>query len=509
MTNDRRIKNITIVGGGTAGWMAAATLAHLLDGRQVAITLVESAVIGTVGVGEATIPPIINFNKMLGISEAEFIRATNGTFKAGIEFENWGGLGERYIHPFGDFGRDIETLPLHHHWLAAKARGYERSLFDFSLMVQAARRGRFMPAPSEDPRSVLSGIHYAYQFDAGLYAAFLRNYAEARGVERVEGQIADVRQDPDNGHVAALVLNDGRVIDGEFFVDCSGFRGLLIEGALKAGYDDWSAWLPCDRAVAIPSENVGPPPPYTKATARDAGWQWRIPLQHRTGNGHVYCSAFMDDDEAHTILSQSLAGAPMADPNQLRFTTGIRRKVFDRNVVSLGLAAGFMEPLESTSIHLVQTGLARLMSLFPDKRFNQIDIDTYNERTRIEYERIRDFLVLHYTATKRDDTPFWRHCRTIEQPGALKEKIERYRQTGRIFRENNELFTVSSWLAVMHGQGIVPEGYDPMTDRFDDDQMLSRLDRMADVIGRAADAMPTHTDYIEKLITSGSEAGAV
>lgn len=502
-----RIQNIVIVGGGTAGWMAAATLAHLLDAQQMSITLIESDAIGTVGVGEATIPPIINFNKMLGIPEDEFIAETKGTFKLGIEFVDWRAKGDHYLHPFGNFGRDIETLPLHHHWLAARARGYARSLFDFSLMARAASLGRFMPAPTDDPRSVLSGIHHAYQFDAGRYAALLRRYAEARGVKRIEGRIDHVRLDGLTGHVGGLVLDDGRSVEGDFFIDCSGFKGVLIEGALGAGYDDWREWLPCDRAIALPCEMVGPPAPYTRATAREAGWQWRIPLQHRTGNGHVYCSAFTSDEDAYRTLSDTVEGRPLADPNHLRFTTGMRRKTWEKNVVALGLAAGFMEPLESTSIHLVQTGLARLMSLFPDKRFSPIDIATYNDNTRAEYERIRDFLVLHYTATERADTPFWRYCQTIERSDALRVKIERFEETGRILKEKDDLFSPASWLAVMLGQGIEPHGCDPMTARFDPDEMTARLDRMADLIERAAEAMPFHADYINRVTAAYAGAG--
>ncbi|MEO0466546.1 MAG: tryptophan halogenase family protein [Pseudomonadota bacterium] len=496
--NPNTITEIVIVGGGTAGWMSAAALAHLLDARRISITVVESEVIGTVGVGEATIPPIILFNEMLGINENEFVARTMATFKLGIEFVNWGGLGEAYIHPFGDFGTDLETLPLHQHWLRAKPAGYGRDLFDFSLMVQAAKRGKFMPAVKNNPKSVLAGIHYAYQFDAGRYAAFLREYAEARGVKRIEGRVTDVALNGRTGQVDTLHLEDGRSVPGEFFVDCSGFKGLLIDGALGAGYEDWRSYLPVDRAIALPCESNGPPIPYTRATAHEAGWQWRIPLQHRTGNGHVYCSEFTSDDAALDRLQSTLDGAALADPKQLYFTTGHRREFWKKNVVSLGLAAGFMEPLESTSIHLVQTGLARLIALFPDKRFNPVDIETYNTRTLNEYERIRDFLVLHYTATQRDDTEFWRHCQSLPQPDSLQQKIEHFSTSGRIFREANELFTESSWLAVMYGQNISPQGWSPLVERFDQAHMIERLEQVANVVSRAADAMPSHTDYINR-----------
>ena len=496
--NPNEITKIVIVGGGTAGWMTASALAHLLDANRISITLVESTAIGTVGVGEATIPPILLFNEMLGIDENEFVAQTMATFKLGIEFVNWGGLRESYMHPFGDFGTSIETLPLHHHWLRARNSGYERDLFDFSLMVQAAKRGKFMPPVKNNPRSVLAGIHYAYQFDAGLYAGFLRKYAEARGVVRVEGRVVHVAQDSQTGHVTELKLENGDVIDGEFFIDCSGFRGLLIEDTLEAGYEDWRRFLPVDRAVAVPCKANGPPIPYTRATAHDAGWQWRIPLQHRTGNGHVYCSEFVSDDSALETLTSNLDGEPLADPIRLRFTTGHRREFWKKNVLSLGLAAGFMEPLESTSIHLVQTGLARLISLFPDKRFNQIDIDAYNSRTLFEYERIRDFLVLHYIATRRDDTEFWRHCRTLPVPDTLQEKIEQFKSSGRIFRASNELFTESSWLAVLYGQNVRPDGWSPLVDRFDQTEMIERLESIAHLVSKAAEAMPFHADYISE-----------
>lgn len=490
--NPNAIQKIVIAGGGTAGWMTAAALSHLLDANRVSITLIESEAIGTVGVGEATIPPILLFNQMLGIDEQEFVARTKATFKLGIEFVNWHRLGEAYIHPFGDFGTDIETLPLHHHWLRAKAAGYSRDLFDFSLMVQASKRGKFMHPVKSNPRSVLAGIHYAYQFDATLYAAYLRQYAEARGVKRVEGRISDVAVDAETGYLKTLTLDNQQQVEGEFFIDCTGFRGLLIEGALKAGYTEWTKYLPCDRAIALPTELNGKPIPYTRATAHEAGWQWRIPLQHRTGNGHVYCSAFTSDDDAHQTLVFNLDANPIAEPKQLRFTTGHRNLFWQKNVVALGLAAGFMEPLESTSIHLIQTGLARLMALFPDKRFNQVDVDAYNERTLFEYERIRDFLVLHYTATERTDSDFWKVCQTLPQPDTLRQKIEQYESAGRIFRASNELFTESSWLAVLHGQGVEAQGWNPIADRFDQDSMIKRLESMRDLINRAADAMPPH-----------------
>ncbi|GGY48737.1 tryptophan halogenase family protein [Parvularcula lutaonensis] len=497
MTGPHDIRNIVILGGGTAGWMAAAAFSYLLDTERTKVTLVESEAIGTVGVGEATIPPILLFNQMLGIDENEFLSRTQGTIKLGIEFRDWLRRGHSYFHPFGDFGTAIETVPMHHFWLRQKAMGLPvADLFEFSLMARAARKGRFMRPVSGDARSVLAGIHYAYQFDASLYAGFLREYAEKRGVARLEGRVAKVHQDTESGYVTSLLLEDGREISGELFIDCSGFRGVLIEQTLEAGYEDWSSWLPADRAVAVPCAKVSDPVPFTRATAHEAGWQWRIPLQHRTGNGHVYCSGFTDDQTALDRLLENLDGEPLADPHPLRFVTGHRRIFWDRNVVALGLAQGFLEPLESTSIHLVQQGIARLMAHFPDRRFSPAARDAYNRRTLWEYERIRDFLVLHYTATERDDSPFWRHCQTIPHPDDLRRKMEMFEQTGRIHREDQELFTESSWLAVMHGQGIEPSGWSPLVERFPVADMQQRLARMHSVIDRASDAMPTHADFL-------------
>ena len=459
------IKSITILGGGTSGWMAASCLITLLKGTGVQITLVESEQIGTVGVGEATIPPLIAFNQMLGIDENEFMRETRATFKLGIEFIDWYKKGHSYIHPFGDFGIDFDILPFYQYWARLYANGLGDDLFEYSLMVHACRQGKFMRPLTDRPKSALAGINYAFQFDSGLYAKFLRRLSEARGVIRVEGRVADVERDDEVGTVSHLVLEDGRKVEADFFIDCSGFRGVLIEGALETGYDDWSEWLPCNRAVAVACEKVEAPIPYTKATARAAGWQWRIPLQHRTGNGHVYCNEYMSEDEAASVLLSHLDGKPLSDPKFLRFTTGRRKKFWDRNVLALGLAAGFMEPLESTSIHLVQTGLARFMAHFPDKRLLESDIDAFNEKTVLEYERIRDFLVLHYSATERDDTAFWKHCRALPRSLHLNRKIDQFEDMGRIFEAGSDLFSTASWLAVMHGQGIKPKNFNPVTEK--------------------------------------------
>lgn len=492
------IEKIVIVGGGTAGWMAAATLGCQLQNTGIEIDLIESEAIGTVGVGEATIPPIIMFNTMLGFDENTFVRETQATFKLGIEFNNWGGLGDSYIHPFGDFGIDFDAVPFYQYWINRYINGEVADLFDYSLMVKACRNNKFMRPLKDRPQSALAGINYAFQFDAALYAAYLRRYSEQKGVRRREGKVVSVNQDSASGKVTTLLLEDGSEVEADFFIDCSGFRGLLIEKTLQTGYEDWRSWLPCDRAVAIPCEKKGAPIPYTKATAQDAGWQWRIPLQHRTGNGHVYCSEFLSDDEATASLLSHLDGDPIAEPNQIRFTTGRRKKFWHKNVLALGLAAGFMEPLESTSIHLVQTSLARLLTHFPDKRFIQVDIDAFNEKTTREYEKVRDFLVLHYSVTKRNDTPFWRHCQTIERPLSLVRKIDQFESAGRIFEEAGDPFSAASWLAVMSGQGIRPRSYNPLTDKMSAEKITSTLQKISSALANSVEAMPSHEDFIAK-----------
>lgn len=496
MTN--RINSIQIVGGGTAGWMTAATLGNLLEGTGVSICLIESEAIGTIGVGEATIPPIIAFNEMLGIDENEFVRETSATFKLGIEFVNWTRLGDAYIHPFGDFGTDFDAIPFYQYWVKQHLTRGAGDLFDYSLMVRASRQRKFMRPLKDRPQSALAGINYAFQFDAGLYAAYLRRFAEGKGVVRVEGKVASVAQNGETGFVESIITDDGCTLEADFFIDCSGFRGLLIEGALQTGYEDWRRWLPCDRAVAAPSTKIEPPIPYTRATARAAGWQWRIPLQHRTGNGHVYCSEFMSEDEAVDVLLSNLDGEAMSDPLYLRFLTGRRKKFWNKNVLALGLAAGFMEPLESTSIHLIQTGIARLLTHFPDKRFNAVDIDAFNERTVWEYERVRDFLVLHYSMTERTDTEFWRHCQTIERPPMLQRKIDQFQTSGRIFETANDLFGIASWLAVMYGQGVLPRGYNPVIDKMDDDKLTGIIESIGNTIAASADRMPDHAAFINE-----------
>ena len=494
------IRRVVIVGGGTAGWMAAAAITRVLGEMPgLSIELVESEEIGTVGVGEATIPQIVLFNKMLGIDEAEFVRETRATYKLGIEFVDWVRPGHRYVHPFGSYGLDMKGIEFHHFWLKGRALGDPTPLDAYSLGIVGGLQGRFAYPRPDQPSSPLSKLAYAFQFDAGLYARFLRRLAEANGATRTEGRIVDVERDPETGHVAAVVLQSGKRVEGDLFLDCSGFRGLLIEGAMAAGFEDWTQWLPCDRAVAVPCESGGDRQPLTRSTARGAGWQWRIPLQHRIGNGYVYSSAHLSDDEAAATLLANLDGAPLADPRLLRFTAGHRRRAWVGNVVALGLAGGFLEPLESTSIHLVQSAIARLLTYWPTRGFDQIEIDRFNAAHVSDYLNIRDFLVLHYKATERADTPFWDYCRTLEPPPGLASKLAVFGANGRIFREGNELFTETNWLAVMVGQGVEAGGYHPAADLLSDAETLARLQHIRQVIADTASLLPHQDDHLRQI----------
>ena len=494
-TDDRKIRKVVIVGGGSAGWMTAAALANALR-PHCDITLIESEEIGTVGVGEATIPPIKLFNRTLGIDEVDFIRQTQGSFKLGIEFVDWGKLGERYFHPFGSYGRAFDAVDVHQHWLAARAGGQADALDDYCMAWAAAAAGKFAP-PSADPRSVLSTYDYAYHFDAGRYAAFLRRYAEARGVARVEGKVASVTQNGDTGFIEAVSLTDQRVFVGDLFIDCSGFRGLLIEGALNTGYESWAQWLPCDRALAVPCASVSEITPYTRATARAAGWQWRIPLQHRTGNGYVYASAFISDDDAATTLLANLDGKALGDPRPLRFTTGRRKKAWHKNVVAIGLSSGFMEPLESTSLHLIQAHIAKLLALFPTREFDPLIIDEFNRISALETERIRDFLILHYHLTQRDDAPLWRYTANMAIPDTLSSKIEHFRRYGRLIAADMDLFGAPSWLAVHIGQGNWPQRTDPLL-AYRDVDGAAWLKKLRTAMVAEAARLPRHSDYIDR-----------
>ncbi|HEU0097311.1 MAG TPA: tryptophan halogenase family protein [Allosphingosinicella sp.] len=490
------VSRIVIVGGGTAGWMAAAALARFA-GRQADIRLVESEEIGTVGVGEATIPQLRLFNAGLGLDEDEFVRATAGTFKLGVQFVGWGAPGRRYIHAFGTIGRDLGLVPFHHYWLRHRAAGSPDWIWDYSASAQAARLGRF-GRWEEGAGRLPSGLAHAFHFDASLYAARLRRYAEARGVRRSEGKVRAVPLRSADGFVEAVVLESGERIEGDFFVDCSGFRGLIIEQALGTGYEDWSRFLPCDRALAVPCESGGEFTPYTRATALEAGWQWRIPLQHRTGNGHVYCSAFMSDDEAERVLLANLDGPALADPRPLRFVTGKRRKAWNRNCVALGLAGGFMEPLESTSIHLIQSGISRFLDFFPrSDAFVAEEVDEFNRQTDAEWLSVRDFLVFHYWANGRDGD-FWAACREISVPESLRRRVALFRANGRIFRKAEELFAEVGWLQVMLGQGVVPEGYHPLADQLSEDQLAEFLGLAGKHVDHVVGRLPAHEEFVAR-----------
>ncbi|MFC4347133.1 tryptophan halogenase family protein [Kordiimonas lipolytica] len=490
------IKKLVIVGGGTAGWMAASLLVKLMRG-QLEIVLIESDDIGTVGVGEATIPPIQIFNNVLGLNEDEFIKATQGTFKLGIQFENWGAVGDKYMHAFGAIGRQIGMVPFQHYWLRAKAAGFAGDLWDFSFNYQAAKQDRF-DRLRQIPNSPLEGITHAFHFDAGLYARYLRKGCEHAGVNRVEGMITDVSLDGESGNIESVTLKDGQVVEGDFFIDCSGFRSLLLGQALGVGYTDWTDWLPCDRAVAVPAENGARMRPYTQSIAHKAGWQWRIPLQHRAGNGHVFCSDYISEDEATQALLDNLEGKPLADPRVIPFKVGRREKFWHKNCIAVGLSSGFLEPLESTSIHLIQTSIVRFVQMFPSLGLDASNVAEYNEQVGFEFESIRDFIILHYHATERDDSAFWKRCREMEIPESLKHKMDLFRETGRIFRFNNELFSEAGWLQVMLGQRVMPKAYHPMADALDEAQLRDYFNNLRTIIGGTVPKLPTQKDFIAK-----------
>lgn len=495
---DNRIKSIVIVGGGTAGWMAAAAFSKLL-GKDTSIRLIESEEIGIVGVGEATVPHLKLFNNSIGVDEIEFIKQTQATFKLGIQFNNWGRLGDTYIHGFGTIGHDYGLLPFHQYWIKAHQQGKASDIGDYSLNTLAAPLGKFMSSAEDAPaNSPLADIAYAYHFDATLYARYLRRLAEQNGARRTEGKITRVVQREGDGFVTAVVLESGEKITGDLFVDCSGFRGLLIEQTLHTGYEDWSHWLPCNRAMAVACEKVSAPTSYTRATAREAGWQWRVALQHRTGNGYVYSNRFISDDEATATLLKNLDGKALAEPRLLRFTSGMRKKFWNKNVVALGLASGFMEPLESTSIFLVQSGIARLLNLFPERDFSQILIDRFNAQSTFEYERIRDFIILHFKATQRTDTAFWDYCRTMEIPAELASNIELFKNSGRFYRNAEEMFSIPSWVQVMLGQHINPTGYHPMVDDIPEAELSQLVGNVKHVVASCVAAMPMQADFIAR-----------
>lgn len=495
--DDYTIRRVVIVGGGTAGWMSAAFLSKVLATTGIELILVESEDIGTVGVGEATIPPITFFNRMLGINEAEFLRRTHGTIKLGIAFDGWRRDGQRYLHPFGNFGGSIDGVSLQGFVIRALQEGMATDIWDYSLNSQASFRGRFA-LPDTARASPLSELAYAYHFDASLYAQFLRQYAEGRGVNRVEGRIDHVSMDAEDGSVTSVRLSDGREVAGDFFVDCSGFRALLIGEALGVGYHDWSHLLPANRAVAVPDESAVPPDPYTLSTARRAGWQWRIPLQHRTGNGYVYVSDFISDDEAAQTLLSNLKGKPLSDPRFLRFTTGRRHVSRTRNVVAIGLSSGFLEPLESTSIHFIQHGLIKLAATFPQSRRDEVAAGLYNRIMGEELDQVRDFLIAHYHLNERHGEPLWDYVRAMDIPDSLREKIALYRQRGFCAFLNQTIFQEANWLAVLWGQTGAPDGYDPLVNAISSDLMRKRLENLRRAYADVAEKLPTHEAFLRR-----------
>jgi tryptophan 7-halogenase len=489
--------------------MTAAAFAATFRPDQCRLRLVESSEIGIVGVGEATLPHIRFFNNRIGIDEPDLMAKTQATFKLGIEFVDWARRGDNYVHPFGAYGTRAGALPFHHLWLRQAQTGDPTPIEDYSLPIVAARRNKFTP-PSEDKSDLMSTFGYAFQFDASLYAKYLRGFAEQRGVVRTDGKIVDVQLRGTDGWVESVKLDGGETIEGDLFIDCSGFRGLLIEQALKTGYDPWTRWLPCDRAVAMPCENAGPLTPYTRATAREAGWQWRIPLQHRTGNGYVYASNFISDDEAAAKLSSRLDGKALADPRFLRFTAGRRRKTWNRNVVAIGLAGGFLEPLESTSIHLIQVAITTLIDYMPGQsmhesgRFDPRIVDGFNRWIEMEYDRVRDFLILHYHATERDDAPIWDYCRTMQIPDSLQHKMELFRRRGHVVTYKDGLFLEPSWLAVYFGQRVRPNDYDPRADAWDAAELNEWLATMRRRIDVAVTNMPDHEAFLAQYCPAES-----
>jgi tryptophan halogenase len=481
-------KRIVIAGGGTAGWMAAAAIARTM-GEAVDLTLVESDAIGTVGVGESSIPPLINFLRIVGIPENEFMRETQATFKLGIEFENWKLDGEKYFHSFGSTGRDHWTAGFQHFWMEGLERGHRESYDDYCIELVAAYAKKFAHLPD-------NRVNYAFQLNATRFAAYLRKLSEAAGCTRVEGRISEVQLDGESGNIAALQLDNGKRIEGDLFLDCTGFRALLIEGALHVGYDDWRHYLPCDSAIAVQTTSVRPPIPYTRAIAHDAGWQWRIPLQHRQGNGIVYCSRYLSKDAALDRLLSTIEGEPLTQPNAIPFITGARRKQWYRNCVSVGLSSGFLEPLESTSIHLIQRAILRLLRMMPAGQVSERDVAEFNDQQMTDMIQVRDFLILHYKATDRRDSPFWRQCAAMEIPDTLQQKIELFRETGRVFRKNEELFVENSWVQVMMGQGIMPEAHHPIARKMPDDELALFLKGLRESVAQTVAAMPPHHEYV-------------
>ncbi|WP_353507416.1 tryptophan halogenase family protein [Gimibacter soli] len=487
-------RKVVIAGGGTAGWVAAAALSSQI-GQLIDVTLVESDELGTVGVGEATIPTHRSYHDIIGVNEAEFMRATRATFKLGISFEHWGALGQKYIHSFGKIGVSSWMADFYHLWLEAQADGFGGDLGDYCLELRAAEAGKF--AISQKP-----ALNYAYHLDAGLYAKFLRAHCEKRGVRRIEGKIQEVRKNGENGFIDCLVMESGKEVKGDLFIDCTGFQALLIGKALGVPYEDWSHWLPMDSAIAVQTRAISVVPPYTRSIAQDAGWQWRIPLQHRVGNGHVYCSDYMSDDEARHILDHNLDGEQLFEPRLIRFRTGRRKKIWEKNCVALGLSSGFLEPLESTSIHLFQISATRLVQMFPFSGVSDSLTSFYNKLYDEELLGIRDFIILHYLATKRDDTPFWRDRQTLDIPGSLREKITLFKEHSIIHQAETDLFRADSWLQVMRGQGLHSEGYHHVGKLMKPEVLRANMEGYAARVKEFVSKLPRHEDFVAQYCSA-------
>ncbi len=491
--NNQKITKIVIAGGGTAGWMAAASLSKLL-GKAFDITLVESDEIATVGVGEAAIPTLTTFHRLLGIDEQAFMKATQSTFKLGINFENWKQGDDEYMHGFGRVGKECWAGEFQHFWLHGKQNNIEFDFDKYSPEIQAAKAEKFAISKG--------GLNYSYHLDATLYAKFLREFSEAHGVKRLEGKITEVTKHSKTGDIKSLQLANGNVVEGQLFIDCTGFAGLLIEKALHTGYEDWSHWLPCDSAVAVQTNSVSAPLPYTRSIARQSGWQWRIPLQKRVGNGLVFCSKYLTDDEAKYLLMNNIEGEAINQPRVIKFKTGRRRKGWNKNCVALGLSSGFLEPLESTSIHLIMSGVLRLIRLFPFEGITSSAINEYNQQLSVELEHIRDFIILHYHATEREDTPFWQYCKNMEIPDSLKQRLALFKETGRIFTTEGELFRVDSWAQVMLGQGVYPEQYHQIAGIMKQHELENFLGGIRQTIDKAIASLPSHQSFINDYCRS-------
>ncbi|WP_440875126.1 tryptophan halogenase family protein [Thalassotalea sp. PLHSN55] len=489
------VKKVVVLGGGTAGWMSAALIKKLV-GASIEVELVESDDIGTIGVGEATIPPIQNFNHVLGLNEAEFLKATKATIKLGIEFENWKNVGEKYFHSFGAAGKSTPFCHFHHYLKRAQTLGLTDNLWDYDLNHLSAQQGIFAKIKTKDP---IIEIPYAYHFDAGLYAQFLRQFSEKLGVKRTEGMVDNVLQCQQSGNITALQLKSGQQISGDLFIDCSGFKGLLIQQTLHTGYEDWSHWLRCDRAVAVPSERFEHTLPYTRSIAHAGGWQWRIPLQHRNGNGLVYNSSCYSDEQATDLLMSNIESKPLADPKVIGFKTGRRRQQWHKNVIAIGLSSGFLEPLESTSIHLIQSAVVRLIHMFPHQGINETEIAEYNKQSELEYQQVRDFIILHYHVNQRTDSLFWQDMQTMDIPASLQHKIELFKQSGKIFREQNDLFNEGSWLQVMLGQGLEPQDYHPMANNMSAEQLLEMMKKLKAIKNEPLSQLPSHDQFLKHI----------